>query len=214
MCAVLSKPKRLSPRASLCFQSCSASSRHQPSCAELLNYVFGITRRARLKGEWGQTPQALGQILPRRYVPVSTGKVLLCVQTKDLGYVGFKVPMCFSASVTGLGLFWWKREQGRLCPQTFLNPPWVLFSGKSQRRFQRSPALCCVISQRHRDTESPVVRDTSEAPRVWCIDEVTASTNRWTRLPEAEEQQTSHWHCPHGARFGDTFGNLHECWTH
>lgn len=119
--------------------------------------------------------------------------------------------LCFCH--TGLGLFWWKWEQGRLCPQTFLNPPWVLFSGKSQRHFQRSPALCCVISQRHRDTESPVVRDTREAPRVWCMDEVTASTNCWTRLPEAEEQQTSHWHWPHGACFGDTFGNLHECWT-
>lgn len=63
--------------ASSCFQSYSASSRHQPSCAELLSYVSGITKRALLEGEWGQILQTLAEILPKQCVPMSTSKMLL-----------------------------------------------------------------------------------------------------------------------------------------
>lgn len=42
-----------------------------------------------------------------------------------------------------------------------------------------------------------MVGETSEASHVRCVNEVIASTNFWTRLTEAEEQPTSHWHWPH-----------------
>lgn len=110
VCAVLSKPRRLSPRASLCFQSCSVSPRHQPSCALLLNYVFGIARRARLEGDWGQTPQALGQLCPRQGMPVCTGKVLLWADAGGSQLCGVWGADVLSASVTQFWVYFGGNE--------------------------------------------------------------------------------------------------------
>lgn len=111
-CALSFPSQKDSPRASLCFQSCSVSPRHQPSCAVLLNYVSGIAKRACLGGDWGQTPQALGQKSPRQCMPVSRGKVLPCADaegSQSCRVWGADVLLCFCHTV--LGLFWWKWEQ-------------------------------------------------------------------------------------------------------
>lgn len=110
VCAVHSKPKRLSPRASLCFQSCSVSSRHQPSWAVLLNYVFGIARRARLRGIEDKLRKPWAKCVPGSACPCPQGRCCCVQMQRDLSYTGFEVLMCFSASVTEFQVYFGGNE--------------------------------------------------------------------------------------------------------